>query len=257
LWRELYLKVADAEMLAKFGYHTITCVPEMTLFSAAFASPSRLQFAHARGIGGTITRYSFAAGKYADVATLEVAHELGMKYNSMAAIEGAVHCNDVTVVQFLHDRGCCWTDHVFSIAARRGDMELCEYLYANDCGWSMGTCEAAADSGHANILCWLREHDCPWHEDRMHWLAAKGGSVDVMLYLQEEGIMFDAEMLRDMLRAAGAHNKLAAAQWLRQRGAEWPTVLFGRRLYDEVPWSGDVLLWARAEGCTSPTEFPH
>jgi hypothetical protein len=247
LWRELYLRVADAEMLAKFGYDTITCVPEMTLFSAAFAAPSRLRYAHARGISGTIMRYSFAAGKYADIATLEVAHELGMKYNSMAAIEGAVHCNDVTVVQFLHGRGCCWTNCVFSIAARRGDMELCEYLYATDCGWSMWTCEAAADSDHASILRWLREHDCPWDEDRMHTDAAEGGSVDVMLYLQEQGIVFDADMLVEMLNIAGAYNNLAAAKWSRQQGAEWPEVL----CYRDQKWPVAMLDWAGPAGCTS------
>jgi hypothetical protein len=42
-----------------------------------------------------------------------------------------------------------------------------------------------------------------------------------------------------MLAAAGANSKLAAAQWLRQRGADWPAVLQHR---DRV-WQGDALAW--------------
>jgi hypothetical protein len=52
-----------------------------------------------------------------------------------------------------------------------------------------------------------------------------------------------------MLNAAASHHHLAAAQWLRQQGAEWPTVL----RFDMQSWDTDVLQWARDEGCTSPT----
>jgi hypothetical protein len=260
LWRDVYKRVSSREISDPNWDVQVTCVPEMTLYSSVFASPSRLRLAHDGGLSSTQMRYRFAASKYADVATLEVAHELGMDYTPgwlVAAIdlEGAVYCNELAVVQFLHDRCCYWTNHVFSIAAQRGDMDLCEYLYASDCGWSMGTCEAAARSGHADILRWLREHDCPWDEDRMHTGAAKGGSVDVMVYLQEEDIVFDAEILTEMLKIAGACNKLAAAQWLRKQGAQWPAVLKWQKSYrDQLVWSDDALAWARAEGCTSPTE---
>jgi hypothetical protein len=52
-----------------------------------------------------------------------------------------------------------------------------------------------------------------------------------------------------MLNAAGAHGRLAAAQWLRQRGAEWPAEL----VYGRHAWTGEVLTWARCEDCTAPT----
>jgi hypothetical protein len=58
------------------------------------------------------------------------------------------------------------------------------------------------------------------------------------------------ESLTAMLNAAGSHGHLAAAQWLRQQGAAWPAVL---RVNRDYWWSGAVLAWARAEGCTSPT----
>jgi hypothetical protein len=85
-----------------------------------------------------------------------------------------------------------------------------------------------------------------WDTDMVCSSAAMGGSVDVMVYLQQQGIQFTADVLKDMLDHAGVHNKLAATQWLRQQGAEWPAVLRA--------WPGEVLAWARAEGCTSPRE---
>jgi hypothetical protein len=54
------------------------------------------------------------------------------------------------------------------------------------------------------------------------------------------------------LNRAGARGHMRAAQWLRQRGAEWPAVLTDyEELFEEV-WDGESLAWARAEGCTSP-----
>jgi hypothetical protein len=47
----------------------------------------------------------------------------------------------------------------------------------------------------------------------------------MLRYLQQEGIVFTVERLTEMLLHAGAHNKLAAVQWLRQQGAEWPATL--------------------------------
>jgi tripartite-type tricarboxylate transporter receptor subunit TctC len=110
------------------------------------------------------------------------------------------------------------------------------------------TCEEAAFNGHVSTLRWLQEHGCPWDAIDICASAAQGGSVDVLVYLQQQGIESTAEALTQMLKVAGANNHLAAAQWLRQQGASWPAKLCSFR-----QWSGDTLAWARAEGCTSPT----
>jgi hypothetical protein len=66
----------------------------------------------------------------------------------------------------------------------------------------------------------------------------------------------DLELLKDALIRAGAYNKLLAAQWLRQHGAEWPTLLQYQYAFCEARiWSDDVIAWARAEGCTAPTTY--
>jgi hypothetical protein len=76
---------------------------------------------------------------------------------------------------------------------------------------------------------------CSW---ACHYLA----------FVIKQGEVLDAELLTDALNTAGAGNKLQAAQWLRQLGAQWPAVL----KHGAQQWSGESLAWARAEGCTSP-----
>ena len=56
-----------------------------------------------------------------------------------------------------------------------------------------------------------------------------------------------ARLLTVMLYEAGRFNQLAAAKWLREQGAEWPTV------YKKGRWSGVLLEWAIAEGFEPPT----
>jgi hypothetical protein len=95
----------------------------------------------------------------------------------------------------------------------------------------------------------LHELGYPWDDTSICITAASSGKVAIMEYLLQQGVVPTAAQLTDMLNAAGAHSHMHAAQWLRQQGAEWPTVLrFG--MYHT--WYGEALAWARAEGCKSP-----
>jgi hypothetical protein len=73
----------------------------------------------------------------------------------------------------------------------------------------------------------------------------------VIEYLQQLEPLTAAPLLTDMLKAAGSTDQLAVAQWLRQRGAEWPA----RLQYGIEQWRGATLTWARSEGCTSPEPY--
>jgi hypothetical protein len=252
LWHKMYQKVDSAIMNKAYSVYTdpcFTCIPQMTLYSAVFSSPSRVRLADIRIIRCTALQYERAAGMYADVATLQAAHELGMPY-TLAVMLGAAHCNDLAVVQYLRAQGCPWGRDVFSRAAGRGDTDLCAYLYANQCPWDAMASAQAARHGHASTLRWLRERGCPCDDDQLHIPAAVGGSVEVMVYLQQQGLIARTSALTEMLRVAGAYQHLAAVTWLREEGAQWPTVL----CRSARQWSGDTLAWARAEGCTSPIE---
>jgi hypothetical protein len=282
LWRDMYLKVNSAVMSKAYSFYSdpcFTCTPKMTLYSAVFASPAAVQHAHACGLKSRGGRYEFAAGLYADTATLSAAHELGMPHTAAipngAALAGAASklhwlCTvqqhelnhnvavfaalggNVEVFELLQQQGCAFSAKLCSSAASFNRLPVLQYLRSQDCPWTAETTDEAARSNSVDCLRWARDNGCPCDDAALCATAAKAGSVDVLAYLQEEGLLSSAELLSELLLAAGACKELAAAQWLRAQGAAWPAVL---RLGNNctTAWSGAVLEWARAEGCTAPT----
>jgi hypothetical protein len=136
LWRLMYKKVASREVQVNnpFVRGRITCIPQMTTFTAVFASSSRVRLAHARELRYRTAVCHHSAGMYGDVATLEAAHELGMQY-TQAAMDGAARCNQLAVMQFLRAQGCPWGLRTFNLAAKRGNIDMCAYLFAEQCPW--------------------------------------------------------------------------------------------------------------------------
>jgi hypothetical protein len=303
LWRDTYAKLAPREIQVRnrLTRSVVTCVPQMTLFSAVFESPSRVRLAHESGVNFSTRSFQLAAGRHGTVDSLMTAHELGMEY-SLGVMEGAAACNSISVLHCLHKEDCPWSMQISAAAARRGDLEMLHWLREHGCAWdtfsillsaaSSGNvemmawvkqqpdvvcneeaiweaacgghtavceymhaegydldetaCSCAARFGHVHTLRWLHEHGCPWDVEGVCLDAAEGGNIDVMVYLQQdEDVNLDAAMLTRMLNVAGAHDKLAAAQWLREQGAEWHEVLRCRRVLCAISWSGDLLQWAK------------
>jgi hypothetical protein len=223
MWRECYARVASREMQALASGEAsgvISCVPQMTLSSEVFATPSQVRYAAGRGLCLATDVCLYAAGMHADIATLQAARETGMPY-TYRSIDGAVRCNKLATVQFFRAQGCPWGYSVFNLAAARGHTAMCAYLHAERCPWSSDTCAAAAVNGHDSTLRWLREHGCPWNAAKIHTAAAQGGSAEALECLQQQGIELAADMLKEMLNIAGVHNRLAAAKWLRQQGLQF------------------------------------
>jgi hypothetical protein len=42
--------------------------------------------------------------------------------------------------------------------------------------------------GHLATLRWAREHHCPWNEGTIRANAALGGNVDMLRWLDEQGV---------------------------------------------------------------------
>jgi hypothetical protein len=180
-------------------------------------------------------------------------------------------------LQFLRSRGCPWADDISNAAAAsgsvplmrwlreqgvavsaitmqkaaaKGKLQLCQYLRAEGCAWDLHVSNVACKNGHTAVLQWLLEQGCPHSDEACCYFAAVHGHVPILAYLQTLGWLASADVLVKALLVAGAYNRLAAAQWLRQQGAEWPTVL----RYDDKSWSDELVAWAKVEGCTSPTQ---
>jgi hypothetical protein len=196
------------------------------------------------------------------LAVLQHLRNVGCDWNNdyiacFAAVSGSIE-----VVEWLRQQpGIIMSADVMATAARSGYIAMCEHLHSIGCDWDADACSDAASYGELDVLRWLREHGCPWNVQDMCICAARYGYTLILDYVIEQGEVLDAEQLTDALKCAGAYNQLQAAQWLRQHGAQWPAVLTCVVEFtngdesDSIQWSGELLAWARAEGCTSPTSL--
>jgi hypothetical protein len=166
----------------------------------------------------------------------------------MAAQGGAVH-----VLEWLQQQqGIEFTESTMTFAAMRGHLQLCQWLCAQQCPWVNSAVTGAAIGNHCEVLQWLMDD-----AHKVCTTAAAGSdsnNFSTLQFLYACGILTEPQLLTDTLNVAGSRGNLAASQWLRQQGAEWPTVLRFTALSRNFQWSGEVLAWARAEGCTAPTE---
>eukprot|EP00953_Heterococcus_sp_UTEX-ZZ885_P039251 20122-Heterococcus_DN1.PRE.3 len=152
-----------------------------------------------------------------------------------------------STLQLQQQRTATCRHHV-QIAADRGRLTMCKYLHSEGCPWDTAAPHWAAYSGHVDTLRWLHEQNCPWSTAGVAAQAGTGGSIEAMRYVLHEAALATPELLTEMLNAAGAHEQLEAAQWLRQQGAEWPRVL----QHEGTLWNDECLPWARQQGCTAP-----
>jgi hypothetical protein len=104
-----------------------------------------------------------------------------------------------------------------------------------------------------HTLRFLQQHGCPWEGNQMRKHAAQSGSVPVMHYLQQQGLLATAAELTLVLNIAGAHCKLTTVKWLREQGAQWPDKL----KYKSKFWRGATLAWPRQQGCSAPLGTEH
>jgi hypothetical protein len=86
---------------------------------------------------------------------------------------------NLEIMKFLHENGAPWTRHMFSKAARHGDLETMKWLYDKGCPWSEFTFEKAAGHGDLVNMQWLYEKGCPWG------FASKQRLQGIFYYIQE------------------------------------------------------------------------
>jgi hypothetical protein len=248
-----------------------------TFISAAFASVSRVRYAHECGLNLALDpQAQRLVGRCADAAALTAAHALGLELTPNVA-RGAAQSGSIAKLQVFLKQSCklprditqyaassgslellAWlkqTGHSFTItamrsAASKGHVHVLAFLRTAGCMWDSSATAAAARGDHLPVLQWLRQRGCPYSVDSACAQAALGGSISVMAALvAETPATVTAQRLTAMLQAAGLAGKLKAAQWLLQQGADWPTVL----CYGAQPWPRSTVKWAREQGCTART----
>jgi hypothetical protein len=195
------------------------------------------------------------------VAALRWLREAGCSWATSGPNSIAVHgakSGSVEVMQFLHEQGVQFDEIAMVSAAAGGHLPVCVFLRSVQCPWNDMCCNAAAHWGHVQVLRWLRMQGCPCKRtDLARWAGAGGIIASLAFVAAAVAPARRARALQIMLQYAGSNNQLATAQWLRAEGAAWPAMLrcvvnIGTQ-HSIAVWSGAVLEWARAEGCTAPT----
>jgi hypothetical protein len=201
-----------------------------------------LQYLHAEGCekGPNVCYLDAENG---DLGMLKWAFEHDYSRGGNPVDESAAASSNTEMMAWLIQQpGVQLTAGTMAVAAWSGNLAMCELLHENECPWDEDSCITAAKCDSADMLRWLREHGCPCNIVQAADAAACMNRVAVLEYA--------AEQLIDLLNTAGVNGSLAAAQWLRQQGVEWPAVL--RDNNGHKHWNGKTLAWARAEGCISP-----
>jgi hypothetical protein len=169
----------------------------------------------------------------------------------------AARSGSVPVFEFLQQQGAVCDATTLACAAAEGHLQLCTWLRTSaHCEWSSEAVSCAADCDSVETVKWLLDSGCDCDADDLYMTAAVPESGththSVLRYLLEAGLHTEPARLTATLKHAGLHDMLDAAKLLRQHGAAWPDNLQCEE--EGISWSGEPLAWARAEGCTAPTE---
>jgi hypothetical protein len=214
----LYARI-DARAMLSFEKRPkeFTCVPQMTLYSAVFASPSRVRLAHAHGVSCSTAKYRQAAARHGTIESLAAAREIGMQYNA-CTMESAAQCNLLPVLQFLHADGCPWDRRVPSAAASRGDLEILRWVIENGCSWDdYDVPDAAARGGNIEMMAWVQQLSGLAYTEATMAAAAFAGRTAMCKYLHAEQCPWD----EDACYPAAQHGHVDTLRWLHENGCPW------------------------------------
>jgi hypothetical protein len=247
---------------------------DCTSRQAVFASPSRVQLAIASKTGLEFNeldhpanwRIQFAAGRFADVATLLAARELGLPFScrvvAVAAASGSIstldwlltdqqcpmpeqitsECEHIEMLRWLKQRGCAPTTVTLSNAAETpSNRPLLQYFIDEGCTLGKGCISAAAKGNDFKQLKWLHAKGAPILQSAT-WDAAHHNRRVVLEWLHERG----AEYNHMTMRSAAECGHIKLCQWLREQGCEWDsTACEFAAAYGEV----ETLDWLLTHGC--------
>jgi hypothetical protein len=132
-------------------------------------------------------------------------------------------------------------------------QQVVTVLKLHNAAWDYVICREAAYFGKLDLLQWLHKNDCQRNERNVLLNASRGGSVPMLEWLMSVTEPWSEDSTFKMLTNAASCDKLAAAQWLRDRGATWPNS-FASQYKDTIAgtikqcWSLSAVQWAIASG---------
>jgi hypothetical protein len=247
-WRAVYAGIADQQLRTFRLYDStklVTCGIKTTLFSAIVASPATARLAYECGLQiYTDVRMQVIAGGLADTQTFAALRELGMPLSESVILAAAQSGCLNLLQQLLIEQQCPRPAFLSYYAARSGNIGMLNWLKAGAlCELNQTTCSGAASAGQLTALRHLRNEGCDWDVDTVAQYAARGGSVEMVEWLQQQqGVVIDASVMK---AAAGADHT-AVCEYLHSAGCEWNAeVCYQAARNGHV----DTLRWLRENGC--------
>jgi hypothetical protein len=198
---------------------------------------------------GSIEVMQFLQQRGANFAEHNVTSDSNWARDSITT--AAARSESKEVLLWLKQQNILPTVHAMCESARLDMLNICLFLHTEcSCPWDASVLSSAASNGVFETVQALYDRGCPIDVHAVCSAAARHGRVDVLEYLLQlpDQSQWTAKQLTALLNLAGINEHLAVAKWLRQQGAEWPTVLGDTT----EKWQGKLLQWARRTGCTSP-----
>eukprot|EP00953_Heterococcus_sp_UTEX-ZZ885_P027067 14566-Heterococcus_DN1.PRE.2 len=159
-WRDAYALIADRQALSVCSDGStklVTYDNKATLYSAAVASPARMQLARDAGLTTSENdQLQVIAGLHADMETLTALRELGMPF-SPTVIEAVALAGRLSIMQqLLPAEQCPRSDSVSHYVARRGSI-LNWFIAESQTGSDDEMCaRAAAGQSWTPFVCILK-----------------------------------------------------------------------------------------------------
>jgi hypothetical protein len=119
--------------------------------------------------------------------------------------------------------------------------------------WDNVICRKAACLGQLRMLQCLHSNGCQWDELNVLLNASRSGSVPMLEWLKTVTKPWSESCRAAMLNDAASCERLAAAQWFKANGAQWPTAFASEYLdisqvSQKQCWSVSTVQWAVAAG---------
>jgi hypothetical protein len=106
-------------------------------------------------------------------------------------------------------------------AVQLGQLSVCASLRST-CTLSIKLVAAAVGNRDVVTLRWLLQQGCPYSDRALLHSIVEQGDVPVLECLVDSAVRSSSALLTSLLTAAVQNDRLAAAQFLRQQGAQWP-----------------------------------
>eukprot|EP00953_Heterococcus_sp_UTEX-ZZ885_P015932 8975-Heterococcus_DN1.PRE.1 len=228
-------RVGDVRLLKWLNQQQCVFDKGTSMRAVEYGHQTVLEYLHNEGLLQAVHDICEPAAEGGYISVLKFLNEHGYGSLSKRVIENAATCGHVNIMQWLYQQdGVHFDAETMRSAAAFGQLE------------DSSACTAAAGINKQGIVRWLHEHGCPWDTRELCVYTPYQPSA-MLNYMKSKGVHWTTAELTDMLQEVGTKGSLETAKWLRNEGADWPSIL----KYGDMNWVEDIINWAKEAGCSN------